>query len=62
MSSRIAALEITFSSSFSVLDSMSLVLSEAEEVSKNLSWNQVRDLHEAQKIMQFLVDLAETSR
>ncbi|KAK4434246.1 Kinesin-like protein KIN-4C [Sesamum alatum] len=64
--SRIYALENMLATSSSTLVSMASQLSEAEERERAFSgrgrWNQVRSLAEAKNIMNFLFNLAATSR
>ncbi|XP_051118391.1 kinesin-like protein KIN-4C [Andrographis paniculata] len=65
-SSRVFALENMLSTSSSTLVSMASHLSEAEEREKAFSgrgrWNQVRSLAEAKNVMNFLFNLASSSR
>lgn len=64
--SRIFALENMLSTSSSTLVSMASQLSEAEERERVFSgrgrWNQVRSLAEAKNIMNYLFNLASSSR
>lgn len=64
--SRIFALENMLSTSSSALVSMASQLSEAEERERAFSgrgrWNQVRSLAEAKNVMNFLFNLASSSR
>ena len=64
--SRIFALENMLATSSSTLVSMASQLSEAEERERVFSgrgrWNQVRSLAEAKNLMNFLFNLASSSR
>lgn len=64
--SRIFALDNMLATSSSALVSMASQLSEAEERERAFSgsgrWNQVRSLAEARDIMNFLFNLASSSR
>lgn len=65
-SSRISALENMLATSSSTLVSMASQLSEAEERERLFSgrgrWNQVRSLAEAKNAMNYLFNLASSSR
>lgn len=64
--SRIFALENMLSSSSSTLVSMASQLSEAEERERIFNgrgrWNQVRSMADAKNIMNYLLNLASSSR
>lgn len=64
--SRVFALENMLATSSSTLVSMASQLSEAEERERGFSgrgrWNQVRSLADAKNLMNYLFNLASTSR